>query len=206
MTDIKWGEPLTGPEMKALNLPRDTPVRCINTQSASQFLNFMYHGPLYRLPADHPYYTVKRHNTEHGTHLVLWLGGENAPDDWDRGVLFRNGQASNLAPWCWRNTGYPGDIIGYIRKAEYGRVHTDGSRSGGQPVSTPDPDTVTIKRMTEAEAREHFPKTDAVLAMRILGLIREETREERFKKAVPNWHMLNPKLLAQAALEFERDD
>lgn len=68
----------------------------------------------------------------------------------------------------------------------------------------PDPDTVTIKRMTEDEARKWINgKWGTIVSMAILrdlNLIREETREEQFTRATG--HAVTPAV--DAALNWGR--
>lgn len=199
MTKIKWGEPLTGPEMKALKLPGDTPVSYRDEHGEYRYLSFFDLNASYRLRADHPYYTVKRYNAEHGTDFVLWLGGENAPDDWDGGrTLVRNGCVNNFMFWSHPWNAPNGhvrddyDIIGYTRKAESVAANVDS-------------DTVTLKRMTEAEFMAEINRMGDVKWWAMANdLIREETREERFWKSQCGKPVLRRGELVRAALEFER--
>lgn len=82
-----------------------------------------------RLPADHFAYRALDAGFE------PWGGGDTAPADWDGGdVLWATGTIGHAGDW--RHEGFYGAsiIIGYRKKAEFGKVHTDGSRSGGQPA------------------------------------------------------------------------
>lgn len=123
-----------------------------------------------RLPADHPYYTVQAHNAEHGTNFAYWPGGDNAPEDWDGGeILFRTGSKSLGSDRIWSRYGgpcEPGHIIGFTRKA----------------VDKPVEDHVSVKRITESEARQliYDHDYDIVKVLGSLGIIRPCTREERF--------------------------
>jgi len=128
-----------------------------------------------RLAANSPIYTA----LEAG--FMPWMGGDAAPADWDGGaVLYRCGDLST-APHADRNwkvnqgrdrpNSY--DIIGYKRKAE--AVEHDG-------------DYVRVKRMTEEEARSFYMGAPfgalldaagrSINMLRMLGLIREQTRAE----------------------------
>lgn len=75
-----------------------------------------------RLPADHPFYTVQRHNAEHGTDFTYWPGGDEAPGDWDRGEVFLSNPVGVMPtvyrPDCqWsRDSGPWRHIIGYRKK------------------------------------------------------------------------------------------
>lgn len=81
-----------------------------------------------KLLADHAYYTVQKHNEEHGTSFVYWGGQGDTPDVHDGGrVLLRNG-TTRSGSWPHRWIKYPmdgyapsGDIIGYTRKVEEAR-------------------------------------------------------------------------------------
>lgn len=86
----------------------------------------------FRLPADHPAYVALARG------FTPWGGGESAPDDWDGGaVLLRLGSelfCGYTNPPYWEDRGTEGSVIGYRKRVEYGAVHADGSRSGGQPL------------------------------------------------------------------------
>lgn len=147
--------------------------------------------------SDHPAYVA----LARGFHP--WSGGESAPDDWDatQPVILRNGIVMEAPVTSWRHPWNDQadcgnhDIIGYRKRVEYGAVHTDGSRSGGQPShlarieaegSAP-VEGVFIKRMTEAEARQWiddftYSESSAHIlhALGQLGLV--ESRAERFTR------------------------
>lgn len=98
-----------------------------------------------------------------------WAGGDEAPGDWDgQNVMIGAGHESAGRIFDWSKVGNAGDIIGYRRR---GKVPADLQGREG-------PDTVTIKRMTEEEARMIFAElpprfNDDVFGwMRINGLIR----------------------------------
>lgn len=178
MTDIKWGAGIYGATMETLNLLGDTPVAYGDPDDwleSETYSSWGYNSSgLYHLPEDHPYYLA----TEKG--FTYWPGGDGAPGDWEPGspVLFRNGDQPKQGEWAWG----PGDgdyiIIGYKRKAE------------ALPTDT---DTVTIKLMTERQWRDliisesglaDFSRAanSTIRALRTLGIIREETRAERFAR------------------------
>lgn len=75
-----------------------------------------------RLPVSHAYYTVQRHNAEHGTNFKYWPGGGLAPDDWDGSVLLREGatDSTGFSNFIWTATGNSEDIIGYTAKSDDG--------------------------------------------------------------------------------------
>lgn len=97
-----------------------------------------------RLPASHwAYLPLSRGFTP-------WAGGEDAPGDWDGGkVLFRNAGVWSGRGASWRHEVDNGDIIGYRRRGEVPCNSKGPASDIGMPIS--DPDTVTLKRMTEAE-------------------------------------------------------
>lgn len=138
----------------------------------------------FKLPAGHPAYVALARG------FTPWSGGESAPDDWDGdrapNILLRNGETRrSVSSWAWRENSSKAahatdcDVIGYRKRA----VHTDGTRSGGQPPS----DTVEIKRMTEAEARQWiddfaYSESSAHIlhALEQLGVV--QSRAERFTR------------------------
>lgn len=119
--DSEWGEQLTGPEIKALGLPGDTPVRFKGVIYTVSDWTLNHPMEFYRLPADHPAYNVHHYNKEHGTNFVYWAGGDEAPDDWNEsyGVIIRNGQ--QIWPKVnvdWNHIQTDRDIIGYTKKPQ----------------------------------------------------------------------------------------
>lgn len=119
--DSEWGEPLTGPEIKALGLPGETRVSAEDMPRPLRYWALLSDTPFYQLPDDHPAYIVHRYNKEHGTDFVYWAGGDEAPDDWDGGdVLWGDGlvEPTPKHPGMWTRD-YPIDyleIIGYTKK------------------------------------------------------------------------------------------
>jgi hypothetical protein len=123
-----------------------------------------------RLPADHPASRALNAGFE------PWSGGDAAPADWDGGeVLLRNG--SLVIPYgagvprlsaLWQRDDDGDDIIGYRKRT----------------AATPPADTVTIARMSEAEAREMltYDADTIIQTMRDWGYLRPETRPERFTR------------------------
>lgn len=154
-----------------------------------------------RLPANHPYYLA----TSKG--FTYWPGGDAAPGDWahiedEKTVLLANGEERYSVGWWDRKEGNACSVIGYIGyrrkpKDDFGKVHTDGSRSGGQPL--PAEGTVTIARMTPEQWGEQWPGYD-FRTLAGLGLVREETRAERFTRMTG--YRVTPDVAA--ALEWER--
>jgi hypothetical protein len=127
-----------------------------------------------RLPATHwAYLPLSRGFTP-------WAGGDEAPGDWDGGeVLLRDGDTYNgdKHPKTWAHWWGGADIIGYRRR---------GEASDDASMHASDPDTVTIRRMTEAEAYGLALQTPQspddngdhisgwIAALRAVGLIRPE--------------------------------
>lgn len=94
-----------------------------------------------RLPHDHAYYVVQRHNQEHGTDFVYWPGGSEAPADWDHEEVLTFDKTSTTRPLrvmritvpdCWKIKTAPYvKVIGYRCKVDdqYGDpVKIDGVR------------------------------------------------------------------------------
>lgn len=156
-----------------------------------------------RLPADHPAYIA----IDKG--FAPWSGGDAAPEDWDGGeVLRRGGTTRRPIPWSapysdnqrWTHvyTTHPGnfaDIIGYRKRA-----------TAAEPATA---DTVQIARMTEAEAVAWWQKERpgwisrvevAVMVLKTLNLIRQETTAERFTRETG--HAVTAAVLA--ALQYDR--
>ena len=133
MTSTTWGEPIETSGKRPDWLRSDEKPDVLNphghwvgTDGPSRKDNHDWawgHIRAIKLPADHPYYTVQRHNAQNGTNFTYWPGGENAPDDWDGGlVLGRHGQAygkpvSWSHPWFEQKDAEPDDydIIGYCK-------------------------------------------------------------------------------------------
>lgn len=134
-----------------------------------------------RLPADSPVYRALDARFE------PWLGGDTAPGDWDDGEVL----------WASGDIRYPGD---WRHLPRYGYNIIIGYRKRTAEA------TATIARMTESEAKEWsrnmLPGADQ--ALRRLGLIREESRVERFKAANPNWNLMPRDELIEAALRQAR--
>lgn len=220
MTDTKWGKALTGPEIEALYLPTgtvyfrkegDVSVTC----EMQDHTTFDEWGKIW-LIANHPAYTVHETNKRTGSRFVFHAGGPKPAGEivW---VLFRDGHICHFHGteyWDWR-TDHPGaDIIGY----ELAEVKAEPTRSdiaanqkavvnnlkkSGLIGGTGVPDTVTIKRMTEATARRlmstqgFFKNYHYEIGMRLLKdlrLIREETPEEHFTRETG--HAVTPAVAA----------
>ena len=115
-------------------------------------------------------------------------------------------------------------VIGYYnetgavfwRKAD-GRLSYDARGSlievPGDPLPAVEPDTVTLPRMTEKEARDlllqwsrnSFGSTHAVMVLRRLGLIRpDHTPLEQFTAAYPGWREMDEGEAVRLALEWGR--
>lgn len=48
--EIQWSEPMTGPEVKALNLPGDMPIECDGTIASLASYSLRLDFPVYRIP------------------------------------------------------------------------------------------------------------------------------------------------------------
>lgn len=176
MTDTKWGKALTGPEMKALGLPDDTPVRHNKDVYLTRAFAFVDFCASYHLPKNHPAYTVHETNKRTGSRFVFHAGGDE-PDDWDRGDVLVNdthprtidGPAIDKYNWSYKY--HRAKIIGYTRKGIVSETLVDDTQA----------DTLTIKRMTEAERTRLYPHLD-LNTLKDLRLIREETHEEHFTR------------------------
>lgn len=111
-----WSTPFTGPEMKALRLPGDTPVALVRIDGSldpwrAKSWSFDDPDPNYRLPADHPAVAVALENRKLNSpgkgRLVYWPGGEKAPEDWDGGpVLLDNGATTFYSRDCPEASGW----------------------------------------------------------------------------------------------------
>jgi hypothetical protein len=180
----QWGAPLTGAQMKLL-LAAGLPDGNYHVVSPMVFWGAPYEERVkldrYFLPASHIAYTLLEKGWLDGRNVALWFGGENAPDDVDfnGSALFRNGdEGLGSIGLDWTHGDRSGDIIAYTRKAEGMAAHTDGCFD----------DTVTIAKMTETGVSEvalsHRMTTEevwgAIKFCRLMGLIREPTRLERF--------------------------
>lgn len=212
----KWGRPLTGEQMLWARLPT-------GDLSFREDLS----GGYIRLPADHIAYKVLDHNEKHGTSFVPHYGGDSAPDDYDstKEVLFANGDtACNGNGFKWQHSMGGGNIIAYNRKvgavidfSDDGPIpntkitlDSDGRITGFECVSQQS-ETITITKMTEAEARKQWGtlvNSDSFISeLHALGLIKPEpTREERFWAQFGDATNVNGvvKGLVKEALEFER--
>lgn len=227
MTDIKWGAPLTGAQMKLL---RDAGLKGRGWQGNQNYLveyhTFFDNADDYRLPANHPAYTLLNAGWLDGRNVRLWFGGETAPDDLLVGseVLLEDGEAITSDHMTeWRNDMEgEADIIAYIAKDEARMEVTadtiDPSKVPPVQHIAPQPETITIAKMTPDEIMERFGvpanahhRSDfgrgRWTMLYDLGLIKETTREERF------WAIHEPegttipthiKKWVKDALEFER--
>lgn len=190
---IKWGDPIECNGVRPDWLRDDDTIRFENTPDTwltnrADFFGWAAaqgrydHCPLsIQLPADHPAYVALARGFQ------PWIGGERAPDDWDatQPVLFRNGEELVSGKFNWAipllpSIGETGaDIIGYRKRVEYGAVHTDGSRSGGQSLA-PDPVRIAPMTLDEWKTIQFHPGTTAWAQS--VGLIRPETLAERFTR------------------------
>lgn len=199
MTDtIKWGRPLSGKECLSLELPGETPVRRHDIKTKAKVLDFRTPRTPYHLPADHPGYTILDHNAKAASIAPMkpWWGRDEAPGDYDGQCMLRSGyvfEESNAAFLRWTRKDSSDDIIAYRPRTE--------------PAA--EPDTVTIKRMTEAEAVCEWnmhgtgSRTSWLDTCRHFGIIRPEpTALERFKAAHGD---LTGDEAIEAALAFGRD-
>lgn len=215
----KYGAPLTGAQMKLLRaagLGKETPVRYKNHTKALMGW-FLTGDEPYFIAKNHPAYTLLNAGWLDGRNVALWFGGDKAPDDWSEGsdVLFRKGVTPLPSKkWSWDHGGGYDDIIAYIRNTETPRMEVtadvnDISKIPPVQHIAPHPDTVTIAKMTEAEADDlfHMHDYEIVSAFKSLGLIKPEpTREERFWAAQPNGgaHVAGDiKVWVREALNFE---
>jgi len=123
MTDApRWGEGLTGEEMKALKgiVPDDTPVDNVGTVKLFRELALDAFGRSYHLPANSPVYTVRDRNAKHPDERP-WIPhcGDTCPADWDgKAVLLKNGAVCWISAPCWNNSGPQWKVAGYRRLAE----------------------------------------------------------------------------------------
>jgi len=174
MTNTEWGDGLTGEEMRALKgiVPDDTPVMRINEWRRWETYSYWAYdtpGP-YRLPSDSPVYTVRDWNAKHPDERPFVPHcGDTCPVDGDVlvDVLLDEGgvcSREHARTLTWKADDACWDIIGY-------RI--------AQPDEAPDEgvgelaDTVTLPRMTEAEAVKRFGSfIGYVTVLRELNLIR----------------------------------
>ncbi|GAA0729854.1 hypothetical protein [Sphingomonas japonica] len=122
MTEISWGPGLTGEQMRALDLPGDTPVQFEGAHATARDWSFGFQGQRYHLPADHFASKVQQWNNDHpdAVPFVPWAGGDDAPSDWDGGeVLYRCGDVDGDARVTgWEHDPHDYDIIGYRPRTE----------------------------------------------------------------------------------------
>lgn len=132
-----------------------------------------------RLPVDHFAYKAL------DAGFQPWGGGDAAPADWDQEApLLRNGFKGHVRSWKHDVNDHSElyDVIGYRKRAEPKSLH---DMYPEHCWHLPPADTVTIARMTEAEALCRFvmpPRKCMLDMLRSLGLIREETLAERFTR------------------------
>lgn len=195
----QWGAPLTGAEMKLLRLAEGTAYQWKGGFAwfDAEVEENEWGCCAFRLPASHPSYTLLEKGWLDGRNVRLWFGGDKAPNDWLEGseVLLRGGRvipAYGIA--YWGRDDDDGDIIAYIAKVDVGGISKEwcvnmALKEGDVEIGAGcEPETVTIAKMTEAEARNRFGKVMApVRVMTELGLIKPEpTREDRFWADQPN--------------------
>lgn len=174
----EWGPALTGPECKQLRLPGDTPVRVKGGGNwQASLLSFNCRELAYYLPADHPAYKVAEYNRNHPDAPMVYHGGsDEAPKDWRPGdaVMFAGGAIHIGKDWVWKNGNLspPFQIISYVPTPV----------EEARPVE--ESDTVTLKRMTEAE----YMRDDhgSLAWAKRVGLIRKETLFEQMKREHPD--------------------
>lgn len=184
MTDTVWGDEIQVDGKRPAWLADDERIKWANdwhwgvtTAEELSWAGGLGAPPVetIRLPADHFAYLAIAKGFE------PWGGGWVAPTDWDgdrSGILYRDGDTLGRQPNTWGHLGGFSDIIGYRKRAE--------------PAAAAEGDTVTIARMTEAEARalaarcappwKYSVETSVFEVMKRLNLIREETRAERFAR------------------------
>ena len=76
-----------------------------------------------KLLADHAYYTVQKHNEEHGTSYTYWGGQGDTPCDWDGFRVMQRDGSTVHEPTSWSHPWREGcsecaDVIGYTRKTD----------------------------------------------------------------------------------------
>jgi hypothetical protein len=123
-----------------------------------------------------------------------WGGGDVAPADWDHtdDVILRNGDyGDGVCVTDWRHSNEQWDIIGYRKRAEQAA------------------DTVTVPILTLQEVEDarvayfndnNRGESSALFYARRWGLLREETRAERFTRET-GFEVTDA---VEAALEWER--
>lgn len=136
-----------------------------------------------RLPADHWAYPVIAQGFE------PWAGGDG-PEDATGKVLFEDGSIMTSPVWNWSHDGVHKKIVGY-------RKHTEPAE---QPED--DGDYVRVKRRSEAEWLEMLPRNNTLLALKLIGIIREETPLERFTRDNPDWRDKSVEEAVKLALEW----
>jgi len=213
MTDTPtFGPGLTGAEMRALKgiVPDDTPVRREDwhpEKYGDAFWQYYEDRRVYHLPSDSPVYTVRDWNAKHpDDRPFIPHCGDTCPVDGDvlvdvllvEGSICERERASTLT---WAADGAGWDIIAY-------RLAEPATESGEAPT-----DTVTLPRMTEAEAaqwvlvnvRAAIRFHDALEILQGLGLIKTPapTPIEQFKQAHPEYADGDDALIA-AAIEYGR--
>lgn len=178
MTDIVWGAPIPVDGARPDWLHDDEICRptwgdSVEYQTYGAPVNCVSSWPnvtQIRLPADHPYYAVAKHNAENGTNFTYWPGGDEAPGDYDGSVMFRDGASDGYPDedmWRWDHSGRGDDIIGYTRKSE--------------PIED-DSDYVRVKRMTVDEWLRLWDQSGREELGRHLGIIKEETQLEKYER------------------------
>jgi hypothetical protein len=202
----EYGARLTGAQMKLLRaagLPDCTMVRdCDGSLISAGSRSFYERFAPFSLAADHAAYTLLEAGWLDGRDFALWFGPEKAPHD---AVQYLTASGRSYEPewrayWGWAHGGESDDIIAYTRKSE-------GLTNFEQPKA----ETVTIAKMTDAEAQEWADEKCFLSiygALSVLGLIKPEpTREEQFWSTQPNGgaHVTDDvKAWVREALEFKQ--
>ena len=116
------------------------------------------------------------------------------------------GYFNNNGDPFWRRA--DGGVNPYVANPDYDLIEVPGD-----PLPAVEPDTVTLPRMTEKEARDlllqwsrnSFGSTHAVMVLRRLGLIRpDHTPLEQFTAAYPGWREMDEGEAVRLALEWGR--
>lgn len=176
-----WGDPIEVNGIRPAWLADDERIQWMKGQDWRGPCDAKDHnwGPYIHTPNTET--AAIRLSADHFAYLAIakgyqpWGGGDSAPEDWDSGeVLLRGGYTyqpdkSLDEVWTWEPKNDPRDMasedcVGYKRKQ-----------------ATDDGDYVSVKRMTEAEAKSRWSglaHIHTAEALRELGLIRQPSQAE----------------------------